>query len=96
MLLRIMLATAWSGLLCLGGLWILLEWPNRFPSYRTVCIVGGITGLAMGQFVFAALVADRLLPKTNLWVSWGVEGVAALVYAVGLVWLAMWLSGVIR
>lgn len=96
LVLRVVLATLWAGLLCVAGLWVMVDWTDRFPAYRWACLIGGGTALAMGQFVFAALVADRLFPRVNPWVSWSIQGVSGLVYVVGLVVLGLLLTGVIR
>ncbi|CAN5846037.1 hypothetical protein BH11PLA1_BH11PLA1_14320 [soil metagenome] len=92
--LRFALATVWAWLLSFGGVWALLEWPARFPAYRGACIVGGVTALAMGAFVFAALVADRAFPAASRWASWAVQVAAGGVFTVGLAGLALVLSGV--
>ncbi len=96
LVLRVVLATLWAGLLCVAGLWVMVDWIDRFTAYRWACLIGGGTALAMGQFVFAALVADRLFPRVNPWVSWSIQGVSGLVYVVGLVVLGLLLTGVIR
>jgi len=96
LVLRVVLATLWAGLLCVAGLWVMVDWTDRFPAYRWACLIGGGTALAMGQFVFAALVADRLFPRVNPWVSWSIQGVSGLVYVAGLVVLGLLLTGVIR
>ncbi|MBL0870914.1 MAG: hypothetical protein IBJ18_10100 [Phycisphaerales bacterium] len=96
LVLRVVLATLWAGLLCVAGLWVMVDWTDRFPAYRWACLIGGGTALAMGQFVFAALVADRLFPRVNPWVSWSIQGVSGLVYVAGLAVLGLLLTGVIR
>jgi len=45
--------------------------------------------LAIGELVFAALVADRLFPRANPWISWTVQGLAGLAMCAGVIILAM-------
>jgi len=73
----------------IGGVWAAVEWSVRFPDSRTACIVGGLMSLAIGELVFAALVADRLFPRANPWISWTVQGLAGLAMCAGVIILAM-------
>ena len=45
---------AWGVLLVVGG-----AWP---PASRPAVVVGGVTSVLAGQFVFLVMVADRLFP----------------------------------
>lgn len=96
LLLRILLASLWAAMLTLGGLWVMLEWPIRFPAYRPACLVGGFTAIIAGQFVFCALVADRLYPRANPWVSWSIQGLTGFGFIFGIVSLSLLLLGVFR
>ncbi len=91
---RVVLASAWALVMGVGGVWAAVEWPGRLdPSYKTFCIVGGLTSLAIGEFVFVALVADRLFPRASPWLSWSVEALAALAFLAGFATLiagAVW------
>ncbi len=75
---RVALGWGWAGLLALAGLWALDHGAERFPMLGRFWLVGGITCLLMGQFVFAAAASDRLFPHVHPRVQAGVElGVGA-------------------
>lgn len=90
---RVTLATGWAALLALSGLWAMTTGVERFPGSSWAWTVGGVTVLAMGQFVFCAVVADRLCPQADWRVSGTVLGVCGLVYVGGLVMLLGMLMG---
>ncbi len=90
---RIVLATSWALLLGVGGVWVALEWPSRVPGNPKIWTVGGVTSVALGQFVFAALVADRLFPRANPWVSWTLQALSALAFGIGLLMLGLLVRG---
>ncbi|MBX9736585.1 MAG: hypothetical protein K2X32_06630 [Phycisphaerales bacterium] len=90
---RIVLATSWALLLGIGGVWVALEWPSRMPGNPKIWTVGGVTSVALGQFVFAALVADRLFPRANPWVSWTGQLLSILAFGVGLIVLVSMATG---
>jgi hypothetical protein len=93
---RVVLATAWAGLLVLAGLELCFTWAQRFPSARGLCVLGGVTVLAMGQFVFASLVADRLFPKARLWVAGAVQFLVGVMYVGGVLLLVLMLTGAMK
>lgn len=90
---RVALGSLWAGLLVLVGLWLLTEWAARLESARGVCVLAGVTAVAMGQFVFAALVADRLFPGASIWARGAVQGLSGAVYVAGGLLLVMVLIG---
>lgn len=92
---RIILATGWAGLLSLGGLWALTTGSSRFPGWPMAWEVGGVTAVAMGQFVFCALVADRICPHADWRLAGTLLGVTGLAYVGGLLTLAAMLMGAI-
>lgn len=84
---RVVLASLFAGVLALMGLWAFAEGPARFGAMlpRWLWLVAGVTCLAMAQFVFAALVADRLFPHAAEPLVRGVEVVSGVVYLGGVV-----------
>lgn len=84
LLVRVSLAWGWAGLLALAGLWALSHGPLRFPLLGRFWLVGGITCLLMGQFVFAAAAADRLFPHVHPRVQAGVELTVGAGFLAGL------------
>ncbi len=89
LVLRVAVAGAWAGLLVLVGLWLVLDWAVRAPGFAIPCRLGGVTLIAMGQFVFAALVADRLFPGVWPGVRLAVEGASALTFLIGIATLGV-------
>lgn len=59
------LATAWSFLLVLGGLWAALVGAFRWPSFAAALVAAGIASIAAGHVVFLACVAERIFPRAN-------------------------------
>jgi hypothetical protein len=92
---RVLLATLWAGLLVLAGLELIFNLGERLPGAGRIGLVAGITSVAMGQFVFAALVADRLAPRAWEPVRFSVQALSGAVYVVGLCLLVMMLFGVL-
>lgn len=88
LVLRVAFATAWAGLLVLVGLWLALAWVDRFPQSAILWCAAGVTLVAMGEFVFAALVAERLFPGAPAAVRLGIEGASALTFVLGLLVVA--------
>jgi hypothetical protein len=91
--LRLGLASLWAALLALVGLWAVTLGPQRLPGLGTGWWLLGLTALAMAQFVFAALVADRLFPQASVRLTLAFEGTAALVFVGGLGVVAVWVIG---
>lgn len=79
-----MFASAWAAALLLMGLTLLLQWPARYPEQAPLCRITGLTLLAMGELVLAALVADRVFPRAWVVLRLGVQGLAALTLLIGL------------
>ena len=92
-MLRVALAGAWAGLLVLAGLWALNHGEGRFPSLGRLWLVGGLTCLFMGQFVFCAAVADRLFPHVHPRLQAAVEVGTGAGFVSGLVVLIALLLG---
>ncbi len=57
---RIVLGVAWGGLLDICGLYV-LSLTARSPDDRLLQMCLGITALAAGNFIFMAIVADRVI-----------------------------------
>ncbi len=71
--LRILLASLWSLMLCLAGLWLMIDFATRFPAAAADFRLAGIILLCFGQFVFVAVVADRLWPRASVRITWPVH-----------------------
>lgn len=101
--LRMAVASAWSGMLVLAGLVALLDFADRVEGAawagggraRALCMGAGATLVLMGQFVFAALVADRLFPRASPLLRIGFQGLTGAAFVAGLVVLALLLAGVL-
>ena len=91
---RVALASIWAGLLVLAGLWAVSEGLDRFPMLARVWRVGGVTVIAMGQFLFSALVADRLFPHASRRLAGAVQAATGAALVLGLVALAALTAGV--
>lgn len=92
---RTVLATAWAALLALCGLLAITDWTARFPGFAVGCVVAGVTLIAMAEFVFAVLVADRLFPGSSRVVSGGVQAASAATFILGAAYLAANLIGAV-
>ncbi len=77
-------AAAWAWLMLVVGLLLITDWSARMPPLRGWGVVLGAVLLAGGQFVGAAMVADRLFPRADRRLSIGVEAVSGAV-AMGLI-----------
>lgn len=53
---------AWGVLLVVGGAWLATRSAEFPPASRPAVVVGGVTSVLAGQFVFLVMVADRLFP----------------------------------
>lgn len=93
LVLRVLLATGWAGLLVLAGLWSIAVGTERLPALGQGWWVLGLTAVSMGQFVFAVLVADRLFPHASVRLTMAVEGTAAAAFLSGLVVMVIWVIG---
>ncbi len=86
--LGVLLAAAWSGALALAGLRALtLAGSPPIASPGWMWMVAGGAFLAMGQLVFCALVADRLFPHANPWLSSAAHATAGAAVIGGAAWL---------
>ncbi|MGH7132390.1 MAG: hypothetical protein ACREJO_10645 [Phycisphaerales bacterium] len=94
LIVRIGLATLWAGLLVFSGLWAIGEWSWRFHEIRGACLLFGATLIAMGLFVFTALVADRLFPGADRRITGAVEGLCALASFAGVGLILLRIFGV--
>jgi len=70
LMLRLGLGTIWAGVLCLTGIMAFAELPARFAAAGLECRLAGIGVFALGQFVFAVVVADRLFPRAAAAWTW--------------------------
>jgi len=90
LLLLSVVATLWAGLLSIGGMWLMLDGPARWPLVAPVGPrVGGAVLFCAGQFLFMYLVADRWFPRAGRSVTWPLELAATLVLIGGLLWIVL-------
>lgn len=77
----IVAASAWSGALALAGVRaLMLSCAPPVPAVPAwAWTAGGVSFLAMAHLVFCALVADRVFPHANPWLSTAAHVVAGLV-----------------
>ncbi len=77
--------TAWAGALALGGLRAIAlpEAQSLVHIPKWVWVVIGVSMLGMAQHVFSDLVADRLFPHANPWVSGLVPLAAGMIFVGG-------------
>jgi hypothetical protein len=94
--LRLMVGTAWAAASALAGL-LLLSLPagaGGLPVSRWTWGWGGWSLLANAQVVFSLVVANRLFPHANPWLSGLVELAAGLAMVVcGILALFGWVAG---
>lgn len=88
-------ATAWSGLLALSGLWLLLGAGDRALVGQWPRIVGGITAIGAGLLVFMCLVADRIFPRASRLVVSTMEVAASVVVFLGVAWLSVMIANLL-
>ncbi len=87
--------TAWAGLMVVGGLWAMTEWTARFPTLTRPLVLGGLMFVGMGEFVFAVIVADRLIPGVSQRVSGAVELTAGLIWGTVFVVFIVLVAGAV-
>ncbi|MFT3684958.1 MAG: hypothetical protein QM783_08545 [Phycisphaerales bacterium] len=82
--LRVAVGTLWGSMLFIAGLSIAARHASRFESPELIRMVG--VGLAaLGLYVFSAVVADRIFPRADPLICWGVQILLGSVVAAGLV-----------
>lgn len=79
------LGTVWAAGLVVAGLWLCWTAPGRWPMFAAPLACAGLTLLAMGQFVFLSLVADRAFPELGRGVGRWIEFALLLIVLAGLV-----------
>jgi hypothetical protein len=94
--LRVAINTAWAGVLVLVGLWLAtFSLPLRVQEamivHKPAVQVLGVLLIAMGQYVFACLVADRLFPKADRVICGAIEVLTAAVYVGCALYLIIYL-----
>jgi hypothetical protein len=86
-------ATIWAGCLVVLGLWLVFSVAPRWSMFGALAMLGGLTAVVMGQFVFSLLVADRLFPGAARIIGWRLEiGSILLLLAVfgWTAWVVLW------
>ncbi len=75
----------WAALLTITGLWVVFTAPDEWPILRPLCLLGGLSLVGAGQFLFMMLVADRLFPRASRPVVRALESGSFLLFLGGLV-----------
>ncbi len=66
------LGTLWAAVLVVGGAMVATVGPSRWPGLSLAAVLGGLTAIAAGQFVFLAIVGERMFPGSRRTVlGWG-------------------------
>jgi len=87
---------AWSMLLVVGGAFLATRSGEFPPGSRSAIVVGGVTSVLAGQFVFLVMVADRLFPRVRWGLRFGVETALMLSVVGGIATTAAILAGYIQ
>jgi len=83
--------TAWAGGSVVLGLWLVFSAAPMWSMFAMPAVLGGLTAVVMGQFVFASLVADRLFPGAARIIGWPLEFGSVLLLPAALA-LGAWLT----
>lgn len=59
----IAVGAVWAACLVIGGLWFVFDLSRAIPPAGWGVVVVGLGFIAAGEFVFLALVADKLFPR---------------------------------
>ena len=59
------LGTLWAAVLVVGGAMVATWGPRHWPEMGSVGLLAGLTAIAAGEFVFLAIVGDRLFPASR-------------------------------
>jgi hypothetical protein len=81
-------ATLWAGSLVVLGLWLVFSVAPMWSMFAVPAVLGGLTAVVMGQFVFASLIADRLFPGAARIIGWRLEIGSILLLLAAFAWAA--------
>lgn len=59
------LGTLWAAVLVVGGAVLATLGPGHWPEMGLGSLLAGLTAVAAGEFVFLAIVGDRLFPASR-------------------------------
>lgn len=59
------LGTLWAAVLVVGGAMLATLGPRHWPDMGSASLLAGLTAVAAGEFVFLAIVGDRLFPASR-------------------------------
>lgn len=76
--LRVITGFLWALVLCMSGLWLILDWPVRFAIAGRLSFCAGVALFAMGQLVFVVVVADRVCPRASSRLTWPAHAFLAM------------------
>ncbi|MBL0920526.1 MAG: hypothetical protein IBJ10_00165 [Phycisphaerales bacterium] len=82
------LGTLWAAVLVVGGAMVSTLGGSRWPGLGSASVLAGLTAVAAGEFVFLAVVGNRLFPasrRTLLGVGELMLGGALVLGAIGTV-----------
>lgn len=79
-----LIATVWAGVMVLLGLAVLHAGRGLLPVPDAMFSFLGLGAVSGGQFVFMVLVADRLFPRAHRRMTALAEGVAFVLFGVGV------------
>lgn len=93
LLMLVTVGWAWGMLLVVGGAWLATR-AAEFPAVRPAVVIGGITSVLAGQFVFLVMVADRLFPGVRRELKVATEMTLAALLVMGVAATITILAGV--
>lgn len=87
----LLFAAPWAATLTVGGLWLLILAPKRWPALWLESLAAGTAFVSAGLLVFGVCVADRLFPLARRLSSRAEAAFSAvlLLSCVALVWLGV-------
>jgi hypothetical protein len=78
------IATIWAACMVVPGVWLLLEGPSLWPRFVVPCVLGGVSAMSAGTFVFLVLVIGRMFPDMSKRAEmWAIEMLVFLIFVVG-------------
>jgi len=80
----VLAGSVWGLVAAECGLWLLFGMPRSGLTPGAAGIAGGVAFLAMAQFIFTGLVADRVFPDFGRTYGWWVEVGSALLFLVSM------------
>ncbi len=79
-----LIATIWAACMAVPGLWLVLEGPHQWPRFSLPCVLGGVSAISAGTFVFLVLVIGRMFPDMSKRAEmWAIEMLVFMVFVIG-------------